>query len=157
MTVSAAAPELAAQVQQRFDAHGLALLGTLTAVGSPRLSAVEPLFALGRLWLGMMPASRKADDLLRDPRLALHNATVDKQVADGDAKLAGRARVVADPALIESYRDAFVAAAGDAPPAEEIQLFEVDVESMSFLIPAGDHLLISSWQVGQSVRTVKRY
>ena len=92
-----AAPELAAAVQARFDAHGLGLLATLRRDGSPRISGIEPLFALGEVWLGMMPESRKALDLLRDPRFALHNATVDKAVTEGDAKLAGRAIPVCRP------------------------------------------------------------
>src|SRR3954447_26094731 len=91
-----AAPELAAAVRGRFEAHGLGLLATLRRDGSPRISGIEPLFASGELWLGMMPASRKSADLLRDPRLALHSATVDKDVADGDAKIFGRAEAIGE-------------------------------------------------------------
>src|SRR4051794_36207099 len=80
--VTSAAPELAAVVQGRFDAHGLALLATVRRDGAPRISGIEPLFALDEVWLGMMDHSRKAQDLLRDPRLALHSATVDKQVTE---------------------------------------------------------------------------
>ena len=36
------------------------------------MTGLEAEFRLGELWLGMMPGSRKALDLLRDPRFALH-------------------------------------------------------------------------------------
>src|SRR4051812_15999577 len=91
-----ASPELADAVRGRFEAHGLALLATVRRDGSPRISGIEAFFADGELWLGMMDASLKARDLQRDPRLALHNATVDKDVADGDAKISGRAVEVFD-------------------------------------------------------------
>ena len=58
--VEAAAPELAERVKERFDATGLGLLATLRTDGSPRISGIEPLFALDELWLGMMHGSRKA-------------------------------------------------------------------------------------------------
>jgi Pyridoxamine 5'-phosphate oxidase len=140
---AAAAPELAARVRERLEAHGLALVATLTADGSPRISPVEPLIALGELWLGMMPASRKAADLRRDPRLALHAATVDKQVTAGDAKLAGRAVEVTDPVTVQAYREAFGTQAGEpVPPA--LGLFRVELTSASFLLPAGDHLDVTA-------------
>src|ERR687886_1463709 len=94
--VAAAAPELAALVRKRFEATGLGLLATLRRDGAPRISGIEPLFTDDELWLGMMPGSRKAADLLRDPRFAFHSATVDKQVTHGDAKLSGRAIAVQD-------------------------------------------------------------
>src|SRR2546429_100973 len=94
--VESAAPELAERVRERFEATGLGLLATLRADGSPRISGIEPLFALDELWLGMMHGSRKAADLQRDPRLALHNATEDKQVTNGDARITGRAVEISD-------------------------------------------------------------
>src|ERR687886_3125309 len=99
--VASSAPELAALVRARFEATGLGLLATLRRDGSPRISGIEPLFTDDELWLGMMPESRKADDLLRDPRFALHSATEDKQVTHGDARLSGRAVLVEDQATIE--------------------------------------------------------
>src|SRR5689334_15613884 len=103
------APELAAAVQARFDVFGLALVATLRRDGAPRISGIEPLFADGQLWLGMMPNSLKALDLLRDARLELHSATTDKQVTDGDARIAGSAIDVPDPAMFKRFREAFAA------------------------------------------------
>jgi hypothetical protein len=153
--VVAAAPELADRVRERFDAHGLAVLATIRADGAPRVSGVEPLFALDELWLGMMPSSRKAADLQRDPRLALHNATEDKQVTNGDAKIAGRAIEITDAATLEAFARAFQDATGYAPPPP-YHLFKVDVGELSFLRPAGDHLVIELWQEGRPVRRIER-
>src|SRR5262249_51486943 len=98
--VTAAAPEIAALTQERIEATGLGLLATLRRDGFPRLSGIEPSFADGEVWLGMMPRSLKALDLLRDPRMSLHNATVDKDVKEGDVKITGRAVAVTDQATI---------------------------------------------------------
>src|SRR5688500_9406043 len=88
--VARAEPEFAQTVQRRFDAHKHKTLATLRKNGAPRISGVEATFGGGELWLGMMPGSRKALDLRRDPRLALHSATLDPAVSEGDAKLSGR-------------------------------------------------------------------
>ena len=69
--IATATPDLADAVRERFEATGFGLLATLRADGSPRVSGLEPLFALGELWFGLMPESRKALDLLRDPRFAI--------------------------------------------------------------------------------------
>lgn len=151
-----AAPDLAGSVRARFDASGLGLLATLRADGFPRISGVEPLFGAD-LWLGMMPESRKAADLLRDPRLCLHSATADKEMKEGDAKLSGRAAAVTDEAEILRFRRLFAAHAGMEPPPGPMHLFRVDVTEMSFLRPAGDHLVIEWWREGGRVSRVDRY
>src|SRR5687767_842589 len=100
------APETEAVLRRRIEATGLALLATLRADGSPRISPLEPLIGEDRLWLGMMPGSTKVADLRRDGRLCLHTATADKDVADGDAKVFGRA-VAADADSRSAYAAAF--------------------------------------------------
>ena len=150
-----AAPELAERVQERFEAHGLGILATIRADGSPRVSGVEPLFALDELWLGMMHGSKKAADLRRDPRLALHNATEDKQVTNGDAKISGRAVEITDDTTLEAFGRAFQDATGYAPPPP-YHLFRVDVTDLSFLRPAGDHLVIELWREGGPVQRMER-
>ncbi|MEV6623417.1 pyridoxamine 5'-phosphate oxidase family protein [Amycolatopsis sp. NPDC051106] len=92
----AAEPEFARRVRELFDAHKHKTMATLRADGSPRISGIETRFADGELTFGSMPRSRKGADLKRDPRLALHSATVDPvegAEADwpGEAKIAGRA------------------------------------------------------------------
>jgi hypothetical protein len=154
--VTAAAPDLAAAVQARFDAHGLGLLATVRADGAPRLSGIEPLFA-DDVWLGMMDGGRKSADLRRDPRLAMHSATVDKMVTDGDAKLTGRAVLMESADDRAGFRAAVEAATGNPPPDGEFDLFRVDVESISLLTPAGDHIVIEWWREGGEVQRVDRY
>jgi hypothetical protein len=155
--VEAAAPELAARVRGRFEAHGLGLIATLRLDGSPRISGIEPLFALGELWFGMMPESRKAADLLQDSRFALHSATTDKQVTLGDAKVAGRTIEVTDEATVGRYLDQFKAQAGSGPPPGPFHLFRADVREMSMVRPGGDHLDIDWWKAGEEVRHLDRH
>ena len=94
--VERAEPEFARRVQALFDAHRHKTMATVRADGAPRISGIEAAFQEGELTFGSMPASRKGADLQRDPRLALHSATVDPiegQEAQwpGEAKIAGRA------------------------------------------------------------------
>jgi pyridoxamine 5'-phosphate oxidase-like protein len=155
--VAQAAPELAALVRARFEATGLGLLATVRRDGSPRISGIEPLFTDEHLWLGMMTDSRKAIDLLRDPRFALHNATVDKQVTEGDARVSGRAVAVEDEAGFAAFRAAFQAATGSPPPPGPFTLFRAEVGELSTVRPAGDHLNIDFWRAGQAPRRIERF
>jgi hypothetical protein len=154
--VEQAAAELAGAVRARFEAHGLGLLATLRRDGSPRISGIEPLFAMGELWLGMMPDSRKALDLRRDGRFALHSATTDKQVTNGDARMSGVALEVSDEATFSRFRAAFAEHAGYPPPEGPFQLFRADVQEMSLIKPSGDHLDIDFWRAGQPPTRVER-
>lgn len=155
--LTAAAPELADRVRARFEATGLAVLATLRRDGSPRLTGIEVTFRDGDLWLGMMDGSLKALDLRRDPRLALHAATADKDVKEGDAKLAGRAVEVVDGAGKTRFLDAFREATENPEPPGGFHLFRVEVTEASFLRPAGDHLAIDVWTEDGGARTVARY
>lgn len=148
-------PELAGFVQTRIEAHGLALLATSRRDGGPRLSGIEPLFTGGDLWLGMMPGSAKGADLRRDPRLALHAATVDKEVTEGDAKLAGRALLVDDEAWKQEFLQRFADTNGTAPEGP-YDLFRVEVTELVSIRPAGDHLDIDVWVAGRGTRRIER-
>ncbi len=155
--VETAQPDLAQRVRARFEATGLALVATLRADGSPRISGWEPLFAGGELWLGSMTESRKGADVRRDPRLALHSATEDKQVLLGDAKITGRAVDVVDDAAKAAYLASFESATGDAPPPGPLDLFRVEVEAISMLRPAGDHLDLEWWRAADGYHQLDRY
>jgi hypothetical protein len=94
--VQAAAPEFAQRVRALFDAHRHKTIATLRADGSPRISGIETVFDDGVLMFGSMSNARKGADLRRDPRFALHSASVDPvegSEADwpGEAKISGRA------------------------------------------------------------------
>jgi hypothetical protein len=161
--VTAAAPDLAGRARALFDAHRHKVLATLRNDGSPRVSGIEANFSRGDLWLGMMPGSRKALDLRRDPRLALHCATVDPPddpaKFEGDAKLAGRAEEITDPARVRAIVSAEGQAAGEAPPEPgSFHLFRVDVTEL-VLTRVGDppdHLVIEVWREGEGVRRMQR-
>ena len=91
-----AAPEFAQRVRALFDAHRHKTIATLRADGSPRISGIETVFEDGELVFGSMPDARKGADLRRDPRFALHSATVDPTEGSeaqwpGEAKISGRA------------------------------------------------------------------
>jgi hypothetical protein len=93
----AAEPEFARRVRALFDAHKHKTIATLRADGSPRISGIETVFEDGELAFGSMPNARKGADLRRDPRCALHSATVDPVEGEearwpGEAKISGRAR-----------------------------------------------------------------
>jgi hypothetical protein len=151
------APALASTVRSRFEATGLGMVATLRKDGSPRISGVEPSIFDGELWLGMMDGSLKARDLQRDPRLALHNATVDKEVKDGDVKVSGRGVEITDVATKKAFLAAFSAANGYGPPDDSpMHLFKVDVTEVSSVLPGGDHLVIESWSSDHGLRRVER-
>jgi Pyridoxamine 5'-phosphate oxidase len=152
---TAAAPELARGARAAFDSGVNKLLATLRRDGSPRISGVEATFKDGELWLGMMPQSRKALDLRRDPRMALHSPSEDPGEDParwrGDAKLAGRAVEVTDPATLEAFRSP------DQPPGQ-FHLFRVELAEV-VLTRVGDppdHLVIELWRDGEGLRRFQR-
>ena len=152
-----AVPELAHLAQSRFEATGLALLATLRKDGAPRISGIEPSFFDGQVLLGMMDGSVKARDLQRDPRLALHNATVDKELKAGDVRISGRAVEIVDDAAKRSFLAAFREANGYGPPDDDpMHLFKVDITDVVLIQPGGDHLVIQSWSPTQGLRRVER-
>jgi hypothetical protein len=156
--VEKAAPELAAAVQRSFDAHIHKTLATLRADGSPRVTGQEMSFRGGNVWLGMMPDSRKARDLQRDPRPAIHSATVDSTMACGDAKLLGRAIEATEQ---ETF-DWFVGQERDEEseePREPFHLFRVGVDEIVLTTLGGDppdRLVIEMWREHRGVSRVER-
>lgn len=94
--VERAEPEFAQRVRGLFDAHRHKTIATVRADGAPRISGVEAAFEEGELAFGSMSNARKGADLRRDPRFALHSATVDpvdglEALWPGEAKISGRA------------------------------------------------------------------
>ena len=147
--VRAAAPELADSVQRCFDAHIHKTTATLRKDGSPRISGNDTNFTADEVWLGMMPGSLRARDLERDPRVAIHSATADPEMAGGDAKLAGRAVAVTDPAE-------FSRLAGEEGEPGSFHLFKIDVTEMVRTTVEGDRLVVESWHEGGGVNRVER-
>jgi hypothetical protein len=90
-----AAPALAGAVRARLEATRIALLGTLRADGSPRISPIEPYFTADDLLLGAIARSLKARDLANDARCVLHSAIADPDAGEPEFKLYGTAVEVA--------------------------------------------------------------
>jgi Pyridoxamine 5'-phosphate oxidase len=144
--VEHAAPELASRVGALLARGKHKTMATVRRDGSPRLSGIETEFEDGELRLGMMPGSRKLEDVRRDPRVALHSPSVDPPEGDpagwpGEARVSGRVRDVAYP--------------GEGP---EGSYFAVDVTELVLveIAPSADRLLITSWRPGEQVRRVER-
>lgn len=105
---AAAEPELAARARAILTSTTNCVLATLRADGSPRVSGIDPFFVGDELHLGSMPNARKADDLLRDPRLGLHAVPWESRriregaddPGDADAKLRGRAVAIPEEEAI---------------------------------------------------------
>ncbi len=124
-----AATALAVLGRERFERDQLALIGTLRADGSPRISPVAPYLTLGHLLLGMEWPTGKARDLLRDPRCTLHSVVSDPDGADGEFKLYGRAPLVEDEAIVDEPSAAWWH--GRRPGSYRV--FSIDVESAAFI------------------------
>ena len=145
----AAAPELAARVRGRLDAHKHKTLATLRADGSPRISGTESQFVDGELWIGSMEGARKAHDLQRDPRFALHSGSDEPDEWQGDAKLAG---------VVEEITDADRVREINGGEHTGSHLFRLDLREVSTvgLDDARTMLVIDVWTPERGVRTIKR-
>ena len=147
----AAAPELADRVRSRLDAHVHKTLATVRRDGSPRISGTETRLVDGELWIGSMWQARKALDLQRDPRFALHSGSEDPPEWSGDAKLAGVVEEITDPERVKAIN-------GEAAGAGPSHLFRLDLREVSTvgLDPERKALLIEVWTPDGGVRTIKR-
>ena len=147
----AAAPELAAEVRARLEAHTHKTLATVRRDGAPRISGTEATFADGELWIGSMWQARKARDLQRDPRFALHSGSDDPPEWSGDAKLAGVAEEITDEALVRERN-------GEAAANGPSHLFRLDLREISAvgLNAERTKLVIRIWTPDGGVRTMER-
>jgi hypothetical protein len=139
-----ATPEMAALGEERFERTGVVLVGTIRKDGSPRISPVEPLITQGHLFLGMMWKSRKALDLLRDPRCVVHSTICNRDGSEGEFKLRGRAVDVPDQDMRGRYCEALYQKIAWRPE-EPYHLFSVDIESASFIIYDNDEKMVKQW------------
>lgn len=147
----AAAPELAAQVRGMLDAHVHKTLATIRRSGAPRISGTESQFAEGELWIGSMWQSRKALDLQRDPRFALHSGSDDPPGWNGDAKLAGVVEEIADEATVRRLN-------GEAAAAGPSHLFRLDLREVATvaLNESRTAIVVRFWTPERGVRTLER-
>jgi Pyridoxamine 5'-phosphate oxidase len=144
--VERAQPEFARVVRRLLDAHRHKTIATLRADGSPRISGIEAAFRDGELTFGSMPSARKGADLRRDPRFALHGATVDPVEGSeaqwpGEVKVSGRA--------ID---------AGATPEGAEGDLFRADIAEVvhTHLNEDATMLVVEWWTPAQGLRRIER-
>ena len=129
------APDIAGLAEERFQRHGLVLIGTLRRNGWPRISPVEPLIVEGVLYLGMTYRSHKALDLLNDPRITVQTIVSNKDGTEGEVKLYGRAEDVRSTETRRTYLEAVRRELGyELPDGEEFHLFAVDIESAAYVV-----------------------
>jgi hypothetical protein len=151
--VATAEPDLAGRVRRLFEARKHKTMATLRRDGSPRISGTETEFAGGDLWIGSMPGAVKALDLRRDARVALQVTSEDPPEDDpgkwqGDAKVAGRAVEVIDPA----ERRTFYVAHGQ-PPESDSHLFRIEPNEVVLTwVDPKEGLVIESWHEGRGYR-----
>jgi hypothetical protein len=144
--VEEAAPEFAQRVRALFDAHRHKTIATVRADGSPRISGIETVFEDGQLAFGSMTNARKGADLRRDPRFALHSATVDPVEGSeaqwpGEAKISGRA-----------------IAAGPITEGADGDLFRADIAEVvhTHLNVEASLLVVEWWTPAHGMRSVER-
>ena len=140
-------PELAALGEERFERTGLVLIGTLRKNGWPRICPVEPLITDGHLYLGMMWRSRKALDLLRDPRCTVHSTISDRDGSEGEFKVYGRAVEILDLEIRRRFCDVLHEKIGFKPEEPEYHLFSVDIESATFAVIQDGEWIRKLWEV----------
>ena len=144
--VEQAEPEFAQRVRALFEARRHKTIATLRADGSPRISGIETVFEKGELVFGSMPNARKGADLHRDPRFALHSATVDP-IEGAEAKWLGEAKI--------SGR---AIAAGLISGGPEGEIFHADIAEVvhTRLNEAATRLVVEWWTPMQGLRRIER-
>lgn len=146
---AAAAPAVAEGARAFLETRKHLTLATLRRDGAPRISGIEVRLLDDDLWLGCMWRSPKALDLQRDPRYALHSASIDPPEWAGDAKVSGTAVETDD----DNTKARIVAAFGGAPPGP-FHLFRLDLDEV-VVITLGDppdHLAVQRWTAAAGVR-----
>ena len=138
--------EFAKRVRRLFDAHRHKTIATLRADGSPRISGIEATFSGGELTFGSMPRARKGADLRRDPRFALHSATVDPIEGSeaqwpGEAKISGRA---------------ILAAPRSAGPDGDLFYADVTEAVHTHLNEEATMLVVEWWTLTHGLRRIER-
>lgn len=132
-------PQLAGRIRSRFEANRHHIVGTLRTDGSPRLSGTEVAITADDVTVGMMPGSRKLADVQRDPRVELHSAPLEEDLAGGDAKLSGVLVQVPQPE-------------GGEPGS----YFELRLLVASLVRVEHDELVVATWRPERGTRTVRR-
>ena len=152
------APHIAEIFERRHTAtNNLCLLATTRANGYPRISPMEPLIFESELVMVGMPGTSKFRDLARDPRLCLHTATIDTQLADGDAKLWAEARNLRDEEFHRRFaQDLFETSGMDLRHEDFDPFYVADITGASSIEIEDNELVITIWRPGEAERVVRK-
>ena len=136
-----AEPRFAARVRKLMTSRKHLTMATLRRDGSPRISGTEVQFEGDDLRIGSMPRAVKANDLLRDSRVAIHGPTHDPAKSGswrGEAKVAGRAV--------------------ELPGSGDDHMFRIDIAEVVItrLNDEHDRLVVESWKPGRGYRRIDR-
>ncbi len=97
-----------------------------------------------------MPGALKVLDLQRDPRFAIHSNPGHHSMDGGDAKIAGTAIEIVDPAALKEIFD-------DAPPElVPYNVFDLDITEVVLTSIVDERMKIQLWRPGTDVRTFTR-
>ena len=131
---------MADTVGKTFAIRKHATMATVLRDGAPRISGAEVDFADdGEIYLGMMPGARRAADLRRGPRVAIHCPTRDTPT-DDQASWLGDDKITARTIEVEPHR------------------FRLDIERvvLTRVAAGGSELEISTWPATGGVEVVRR-
>jgi hypothetical protein len=144
-------PRLSALAQERLIQPGVVLVVTTRRDGTPRLCPVEPLEMDGDLWLSMMWLSKKALDLMRDPRILVHSVITSRDGSEGEFKVRGTARAEHDAGVQRRYADAAASELGWEPVPGRFHLFAVDIDEITFISydPVAESQHVAMWPPGR--------
>jgi hypothetical protein len=136
-------PDFAQRVRALFDMRRHKTIATARADGSPRISGIEAAFEDGELVFGSMPNARKGADLRREPRFALHSATIDP-VEGSEAQWPGEAKVSGRAVLADQGPD------GDR--------FHADIDAVvhTHLNPEATMLVVEWWTPSNGLKRIDR-
>ena len=126
------APELAAHGKRLLNQYGapFGFLATVRRDGGPRVHPVCPVVAEGGLYVFVVSMSPKKDDLLRDPRYALHSFPPPSGGGE-EFYVTGRASPVDDGVV----RERVVAATGGTLGTHDFEvLFELGLEHVLYTL-----------------------
>ncbi|MBX9387056.1 pyridoxamine 5'-phosphate oxidase family protein [Streptomonospora nanhaiensis] len=143
-------PDFSGVVGAAFRAHRHHVLATIRKDGAPRVSGTEVDFRGDEMLFGSMPGARKARDLQRDPRFALHAMPGDTSMQPGDVKISGLALEVRDKAELSRLLGP------EEEVGEGVHVFRVLLTDAVLTTVEGDELVVRTWRPATGVREIRR-
>ena len=149
-----AAPPLARAGRDLLDRYGFVLLGTIRPDGTPRISPVEAHLVRGYLMLALIPGTRKAHDVGRDPRIAVQTPVTHAADPGGELKLRGRVSSV--DAAQRAATSAAIESRSGWRPAPSWLFLSVGIESAALLEWRDGDMLLTRWDPVHGLRGPQR-